>query len=116
MNTPLQAYTDLYGLFQSLEECKQFEIHPLKVARHYYQLSREELAVHTLVSSSTIKRAEAGNSISDYAIAQLCKFFTGQTHRDVQPHDLGLQRRRSSSYIKLETQLLLVVKEGTHLA
>lgn len=110
MNTSLQSVTDLYGLFRSLEECKQFEIHPLKVARHYYQLSREELAAHTLISSSTIKRAEAGNSISDYAIAQLCKFFTEQTHRIVHPDDLGLHRKHSGKYNELETQLLQVVE------
>ncbi len=114
MNTPLQAYTDLYGLLQSLEECKQFEIHPLKVARHYYQLSRETLAAHTLVSSSTIKRAEAGTPVSNYAIAQLCKFFSQQTHRQVQPHELGLQQRRSPGHNELEAQLLLVVEGKQH--
>ncbi len=71
-------------------------IHPLKKVRMELNLSREDLAVATLLSSSTIKRAENNDPLNDDVISQICEYISKQYHRKVPSEELGLNRRRKN--------------------
>ncbi len=71
-------------------------IHQLKKIRMELNLSREDLAVATLLSSSTIKRAENNEPLNEDVISQICQYISKQFHREVTSEELGLQRRRKS--------------------
>jgi len=71
-------------------------IHQLKKVRMELNLSREDLAVATLLSSSTIKRAENNEPLNEDVISQICQYISKQFHREVTLEELGLNRRRKS--------------------
>src|SRR5438874_1579682 len=71
--------------------------HPLKIARRELELTQEDVAIATMLTSQTIKRAEKGERLSPYVISQLCKYFSEQYHREVTPQELGLKKQQRSN-------------------
>ncbi len=68
----------------------EFKIHPLQAARKKLGMKQHVLADLTGLSTPTIKRAERGEKVSSFTIAQLCDFFSTRWKRPVKPDDLGL--------------------------
>lgn len=68
----------------------EFKIHPLQEARKKLGMKQHVLADLTGLSTPTIKRAERGEKLSFFTIAQLCDFFSTRWKRPVKPEDLGL--------------------------
>ncbi len=87
----------------------EISIHPLKKVRMELNLSREDLAIVTLLSSSTIKRAENNEPLNDDVISQICEYISTQLHREVTLEELGLKRRRKSRMSPSENSTSLIV-------
>src|SRR6266516_3005873 len=68
----------------------EIKIHPLQAARKKLGMKQHVLADLTGLSTPTIKRAERGEKVSSFTIAQICDFFSTRWKRPVKPDDLGL--------------------------
>lgn len=66
------------------------KIHPLQKARKRLGIKQNVLADLTELSTPTIKRAERGESLSAYSIAQICAYFSMRYGRKVDSQELGL--------------------------
>ena len=90
----------------------EISIHPLKKVRLELNLSREDLAVAALLSSSTIKRAENNEPLNDDVISQICEYISKQLHREVTLEELGLKRRRKSRMSPSDNGVLYTSEKG----
>jgi tetratricopeptide (TPR) repeat protein/transcriptional regulator with XRE-family HTH domain len=69
------------------------KIHPLQQARKNLGIKQKALADLTGLSEATIKRAERGELLSPYTIAQICEYFSRRYSRQVEPQELGLAEK-----------------------
>lgn len=77
-------------------------IHPLKIAREDLDLTQEDLAVVTGLSTKTIKRAEQGDPLDQDTISRICSYFSEQYHRQVKPKELSLRKRQRKKRVSLD--------------
>ena len=68
----------------------EIKIHPLQQARKKLGIKQKVLADLTGLSEPTIKRAERGELLSAYSVAQICEYFSQRYGRKVEPEYLGL--------------------------
>jgi tetratricopeptide (TPR) repeat protein/transcriptional regulator with XRE-family HTH domain len=71
----------------------EIKIHPLQQARKKLGIKQKVLADLTGLSEATIKRAERGELLSPYTIAQICEYFSRRYSRQVEPQELGLAEK-----------------------
>lgn len=72
------------------------KIHPLRLAREKLGITQEVLADLAGLSVPTIKRAERGETLGAFSIAQICTYFSERYRHQVEPKDLGLRRQWES--------------------
>lgn len=68
----------------------EIKIHPLQQARKKLGIKQKVLADLTGLSEATIKRAERGEPLNPYTIAQICEYFSRRYSRQIEPEELGL--------------------------
>ncbi len=68
----------------------------LRKARDDFDITQEDLAVETGLSTKTISRAEKGEPISPFVATQICEYFSKRYHHKIGPDELGLKIQRRS--------------------
>ncbi len=75
----------------------EITVHPLQQARKKLGIKQQVLADLTGLSLPTIKRAEQGKPLGDYAISAICNYFSTRYKRQIGRQELGLHTRWEDS-------------------
>jgi DNA-binding XRE family transcriptional regulator len=72
----------------------EISLYLLRKAREDFDITQEDLAVETGLSTKTISRAEKGDPISLFVATQICEYFSKRYYRKIEPSELGLKIQR----------------------